>query len=206
MKHQEKMWDKIYQDEGDKWNKESLSLPNVLRNKSVLELGVGNGKTLKAILRQKPKEVIAIDFSKGAIELCKRKFDKIGCFKLIEGDVRDMPFEDDYFDYIICYYILNNLLEKDRKKAVVEIFRVLKKNGKVLFEDFAEGDFREKGEVIEKNTRFKKNGLMCHFFSEIELKKLFNECSSFKAKIKVSRPIKGKPHLIRRIFLAEIKK
>jgi 2-polyprenyl-3-methyl-5-hydroxy-6-metoxy-1,4-benzoquinol methylase len=47
-----------------------------LPHKEVLELGCGNGKTLSSILAQKPKKVVALDFSEKAIELAKKKLSK----------------------------------------------------------------------------------------------------------------------------------
>lgn len=46
-------------------------------------------------------------------------------------DVTDMQFADMKFDYIILNHVLEHV--KDEKKALLEINRCLKKNGKVLF-------------------------------------------------------------------------
>ena len=70
---QERIWDELYSSNLS-WKKETLELPNLLKNKNVLELGVGNGKTLASILRQKPSSIIAIDFSQKSIDLCKNQF------------------------------------------------------------------------------------------------------------------------------------
>jgi len=61
MKNQESIWDNLYK-RNLTWKKETI-LPNILQNKSVLELGVGTGKTLHSIIRQNPKSITAIDFS-----------------------------------------------------------------------------------------------------------------------------------------------
>ena len=68
---QEEIWDIEYKNDDNKWKKESTYLPEMLRDRNVLELGVGNGKTLLSILKQKPKSVTAIDFSQEAINICK---------------------------------------------------------------------------------------------------------------------------------------
>ena len=185
MKEQKRLWDLEYKNNENKWNRETRSIPAVLKGKKVLELGVGNGKTLRAILKLKPERVVAVDFSEEAIKICKDGFDGV---KFVNGDVKKLPFADSSFDIVVCYYILDNLLEKDRKKAVKEIYRVLNKEGKVLFEDFAVGDFRDMGRKIEKNTREKKNGLICHFFDVPELKKLFGGFSRVDVKKKEFSP------------------
>lgn len=184
------IWDKIY--EKHEWRKETRTLPKLLKGKKILELGVGNGKTLIAIHRQNPEEIYAIDFSNRAIEICKEKFahDDI---KFEKMDVLDLKFEDNSFDAIVCYYVLNNLSKSERIKAVSEIYRVLKPEGIVLFEDFAVGDFRFKkgGNLIGENTLIKANGLICHFFESNEIKALFKDFSKVKLEIKETKPLRG---------------
>ena len=181
MDPQKEIWNNIYKNESSKWNKENLALPKRLHSKKVLEIGVGNGKTLKAILRQGPKEVIAIDTSKEAIKLCKKNIKRKNVI-LNRSDIKNLKASDEYFDAVVCYYTLNNLIKKDRKRAISEIFRVLKKKGIMLFDDFSKGDLREKKQLkrVEKGTILKNNGLICHFFSKLELKALFNNFSGIK--------------------------
>ena len=62
-------------------------------------------------------------------------------------DITDMNFEDNFFDVIICNHVLEHV--KDGRKAMSELFRVLKpkgfailqvpisKNAKETFEDFS---------------------------------------------------------------------
>lgn len=205
MDNQEKVWDNEYSQNKNKWHKETTSLPTIKRSEKVLELGVGNGKTLKAILKHKPKEVTAIDFSKEAINIAKsnKSFKNV---KFIKSDVRELPFKDNYFEIVVCYYTLNNLIEKDRIKAVSEINRVLKPKGKIFFQDFAVGDFRQKGELIEKNTIQNKKEIICHFSTKQELNILFKEFSNIKITTKITSPITHKPKLKRKILSGIISK
>jgi ubiquinone/menaquinone biosynthesis C-methylase UbiE len=203
--NQSAIWDKEYSK--FEWRKETRTLPSrVLTGKKVLELGVGNGKTLISILRQKPKEVIAIDFSEKAIEICKDKF-QLDDVKFLKADVLNLPFEDNSFDAVVCYYVLNNLNENERKLAVKEIFRVLKDEGIVLFEDFSVGDFRFKkgSNTIAENTIIKANGLSCHFFSDKEIKELFSGFSKVKLDIRETKPLRGKDYT-RKLISAVIRK
>lgn len=201
---QVEVWNQEYS--RGEWRKETRTLPDMLKGKKVLELGVGNGKTLIAIFRQKPKEVYAVDFSEKALEICKDKFahDDI---KFEKADVRNLPFDNNSFDAVVCYYVLNNLLESERINAVKEILRVLKYEGVVLFEDFAVGDFRFKkgSNMIGENTLIKANGLICHFFDEGEVKKLFRDFPKVKVEVKESKPLRGKDYT-RKLISAIIKK
>jgi Methylase involved in ubiquinone/menaquinone biosynthesis len=45
-------------------------------------------------------------------------------------DITDIPFPDAHFDYILCFHVLGHIF--DEKKAIKELFRVLKPNGIAL--------------------------------------------------------------------------
>jgi ubiquinone/menaquinone biosynthesis C-methylase UbiE len=188
------------------WRKETRTLPKMLNGKKVLELGVGNGKTLISILRQKPEEVYAIDFSEKAIEICKDKF-QLDDVKFSVMDVTELDFDDESFDAVVCYYVLNNLNENERNLAVREMFRVLKNEGIVLFEDFSVGDFRFKkgSNTIADNTIMKVNGISCHFFTDKEIKELFNDFSKVKLEVRETKPLRGKDYT-RKLINAVIRK
>jgi ubiquinone/menaquinone biosynthesis C-methylase UbiE len=189
MEPQSEIWDKLYENKLT-WHYKT-EFDGDIKGKKVLELGVGTGKTIQSLIKQKPKEIVAIDNSKEAAKMMKKQFsDKV---KIVEMDVRNMSFENNSFDVIFCYYVLNNMLKKDREKAVKEMRRVLAKKGKVYFEDFAVEDFRqcaEKAREVEKNTIQKKNGLICHFFEEKEVKEMFNGFNT-KMKTKTFKPFRA---------------
>lgn len=201
MKSQQILWNKEYKQHKIRWRKETQTLPKILKNKIILELGIGNGKTLRSILKQNPREVTAIDFSQEAINQAKKEFSNTN---FIKSNIINLPFKNKQFNIVVCYYILNNLSEKERKIAVSEIRRILKPNGRVIFEDFAVGDFREKeGKIISSHTIKKKNGIICHFFTIKELKILFKSFSKISLKEKISKPIVHK-NLKRKIISGTI--
>jgi ubiquinone/menaquinone biosynthesis C-methylase UbiE len=175
MKKQQKIWDKLYLSRVE-WHFESKLSDNIkLEGKKVLELGVGTGKTLKSLIGKGAKEIVAIDNSKEAVKIVKNNI-KDKNVRVIEGDILDIPLNDNGFDVVVCYYVLNNMLEGDRKRAIGEIKRVLADKGIILFEDFAVGDIRQsrkEGKEVEKNTVKRKDGLICHFFDEKEIKEMF---------------------------------
>jgi ubiquinone/menaquinone biosynthesis C-methylase UbiE len=197
MNPQEAIWDDMYSKKLT-WKKETISLKNILTGKKVLELGAGNGKTLNAILRQKPKEITAIDISSQAIKRLKG----------INANVTKADFlkfkTNDKFEVIVCYYFLNNFNQNERKKVVKKIKGLLSPRGVILFEDFAIGDYRQKGLEIERNTIQKSNGLICHFFDKTEIEDLFRH---FKIEIveKTLFPIRKDKSIERKIINCVIK-
>ena len=57
-------------------------------------------------------------------------------------DITQIPLEDNFFDLIICYHILEHI-END-KKAMAELHRVLKQNGSCIIQTpFKTGDIYE---------------------------------------------------------------
>lgn len=194
MTSQQNLWDRLYKQNKNLWKKDS-NLPKIFKNKKVLELGCGNGKTLKSIISQKPSSVSAIDFSQEAVKQAQVSFPNA---IILKSDVTNLPFEENSFDLIVCHYILNNLKKEEQVLAVSEINRVLKSQGRVVFEDFAVGDFRQ-----EKSNN---KEIKCHFFSLEELKLLFKDFSNIKLKIIKSKPIHKKPNLERALISGIITK
>jgi len=167
-KLQRKLWNLLY-NSGFSWKMEARIL-NLCRNKVVLELGVGTGKTLAAIIRQRPKFVQAIDFSEKAVQLCRENFELPNVL-IEEADVLNIPCKDNLFDVIVCYFILNNLNKNERSRAEKEMFRVLKNKGIILFQDLADRDYRQKA-FRESSS---KNKIDCYFFSKKEIISLFGK-------------------------------
>ena len=207
MDSQQKIWDQLYQQQLH-WNRETLDLPLLLENKIVLELGVGSGKTLKSILRQKPKQITAIDFSDQSLQHCKKEFSHYPNLVFVKSQVSKLPFKPKTFDVIVCYYILNNLLLKERNKAVEEMIHVINQNGLIIFEDLAAGDFREKqgqassAKQPEIHTIIKPSGLVHHFFSPEEVEELFSKFKGQTIKQKTLTPIKNQKQFKRKIISA----
>ena len=195
MRDQETIWDKLYS-QSLSWKKETANLPELLRGKSVLEVGVGNGKTLKSILKQSPKSVLAIDISQEALNLASKsiKSEKV---KFQKSNIASLNFKNE-LDVIVCYYTLNNLLEKERKEALASFYNALKRKGIILFEDFAAGDFRQK--------KKRKDGLICHFFTKSDLESLFKKFSKIKISEKTFSPFRANHKLQRRIISAIVQK
>ena len=93
------------------------------------------------------------------------------CFEILEY-ARALRFKNDFFDAVVCFHVLGNMLAGDRKQAAVEAQRVLKNGGKLFFKEFGCGDFRfGKGTQVESASFKRRTGIVTHYFagrSEIE--------------------------------------
>lgn len=101
---------------------------------SVLDLGVGAGRTAWIFSQQTP-EYVGIDYAEEMIERCHIRLPKADHRSFAMGDARDLSrFADGHFDFVI---FSNNGLDyinhEDRKKALKEIHRVLGPKGWFFF-------------------------------------------------------------------------
>ena len=120
-----------YRDETRKFLVDSAQLEDK-RQPKVLDICCGTGSVILSFVEQF-SDILAIgyDFSPGMLHKAKEKdlSDKV---IFIMGDAASLSFADDYFDIVCCSHALYELKGQDRKKALFEMERVVKPNGKVL--------------------------------------------------------------------------
>lgn len=160
-------WDKEYRRRGILWRGKNFNLYDILRylNKDdfILDLGCGNGKTLKPIFDE-GYNIIGLDVSIYALKLIGDKVD------LVQGDILAPPFKDDGFDKILMIHILDHFLKSDREKIIDIAYNLLKSGGLIFIEVFDITDFRVgKGNIIEDFTYLRGNNIFTHYFDSIEL-------------------------------------
>lgn len=91
---------------------------------SVLEVGTGNGDGLKKLITA-GKKAKGLEYSQFLYEnLLREKFPN---GEVVNGDAAYLPFEDNSFDMICSFDVLEHLPEKKARHAVKEIYRVTKK-------------------------------------------------------------------------------
>lgn len=89
---------------------------NLLKNNTLLEAGCGNG--FFTYYFAKLCNVTGLDFSKQMLKLNPHH-------KLVQGDVENLPFDDNSFDAAFCSDLLHHL--ENPKKAIKEMKRVARK-------------------------------------------------------------------------------
>lgn len=135
MENQKEVWDSL----AEGWNNfrrkpfpyTVLKLSDKWKKGKILDLGCGNGRNLVPF-SEKGFDCYGVDFSEKMLEYAKGRFSKrklTAEFKF--GDLAKIPFEDNFFDYIICIASFHHLNKKDQIKSLNEIKRVLKEDGKL---------------------------------------------------------------------------
>lgn len=109
-----------------------LALGECLGGERVLEIGFGTGLAFPN-LHETYKEIHGLDLT-ADIESVKSVFEPMGIpLFLKNGDVLNMPYEDNYFDAVLLISILEHLKPNELKQAFTEVKRVLKSGGQMVY-------------------------------------------------------------------------
>mgnify|MGYP000685534847 CR=1 FL=1 len=98
----------------------------------VLDLCAGTLSLSEAYREHFNGEILALDFSVGMLKVGRKK--RLKNVYPICGDALRMPFRDESFDGVMMAFGLRNLSEME--KGLKEIYRVLKKGGKLVILEF----------------------------------------------------------------------
>ncbi|MDQ6634418.1 MAG: class I SAM-dependent methyltransferase [Gemmatimonadota bacterium] len=104
----------------------------------VLEVGCGRGIALPVLAeRLRPAELIGIDIDPMLVAIARQRMRASGFdVNLLEGDLRDLPFEDACFDLVFdfgtCYHVGGGIT--GASAALREIARVLRPGGRFVHE------------------------------------------------------------------------
>lgn len=125
-----------------------------------------------------------LDISKKLLKNAKKYSKKFDLdFKLFVTDMKELPFKDNSFDYIISVATLHHLLEsKERVLALKEIKRVLRKEAFLTVWNRGNPDLPNK-RIIEKEWKYKGEVLSrpYYLYRKEELKEELGE-AGFKIK------------------------
>lgn len=163
----------------------SFVFRNFPKNGKILDLGCGAGRNMK-FLAENGFDAYGCDYSSSGIEASKALLLE---YKL-KGDLQvasvgKLPYEDDFFDGLICYGVLCYNDKNTVEKAADEIYRVMKKGSKAYIVVRNLDDYRyETAKKIDKyqtiiqeedasRAAFKENGMFMYFFDKEEVKRVF---------------------------------
>lgn len=111
-----------------------IKLRSYLRNASVLDIGIGAGRTTKRLVNLCDKYT-GIDYSENFIEHCKEKFSSVQNASFHFGDARFMPqFVSNSFDFILFSFNGIDCVDMEGRKLIIaESKRLLKDKGMFCF-------------------------------------------------------------------------
>ncbi|MBS3066908.1 class I SAM-dependent methyltransferase [Candidatus Pacearchaeota archaeon] len=126
----------------------SLDLFNVKSGDKVLEIGFGTGYNLVELAKIAGDKgmVYGVDLTQEMINISKKRLDKNNLekrAKLTKGNAKKLPFKNNLFDKVYISNVLEILSEKDIKRVLNEIKRVLKPKGKICVIDVAKKGYEK---------------------------------------------------------------
>lgn len=118
----------------------SIKLLEIPPHAKVLDLCCGTGDLSKIVKKQSPTALVTgIDFSDRMISIAKTRVQEV---EFLQGDVTNLPYPDESFDFAIMGFGLRNILNAE--KAIEEVYRILKSGGYFLHLDFGKKNFASK--------------------------------------------------------------
>jgi len=121
------------------WKKYLINSMSLRRNMKVLDLACGTCDLAQLIIKQIEKEenLFMLDLNYKMLRIGKNKCVNKNITKsnIIQGDVQNLPFKNNYFDRICISFGFRNVVKKEL--ALNEINRCLKTGGKFFILEFA---------------------------------------------------------------------
>ncbi|MEK7471520.1 MAG: ubiquinone/menaquinone biosynthesis methyltransferase [Patescibacteria group bacterium] len=115
------------------WKKRLVKIIAPKENEIILDVGCGTADIPILISENFPKIVIyGVDINKEMLDAGRAKINSLPItnVELKEASVYNLPWPCDYFDAISIAFVLRNI--DDQKKALAEIYRVLKPGGRLV--------------------------------------------------------------------------
>lgn len=132
----------------------------------VLEIAPGPGFTIIELAKIGTYSITGMDLSFAFIKIGEQNAREAGVnVKFRQGNVSNMPFENEQFDFIVNRAAFKNFLNPIA--ALNEMYRVLKKDGKVLIEDF-------KPNASYKDIKDYVNNMKLNWFNKLINKIIFS--------------------------------
>ncbi len=106
-----------------------------------LEIGTGTGTTTLGVLEAvKSLDVVCVDISENMLAQARGKFAKAGFLE--RALIKNRPIQaelletkDEQYDVIFSTYTIHNLLDKQRRELLPQVYRVLKTGGIFVLSD-----------------------------------------------------------------------
>ena len=115
------------------WKKRLVKIIASKKNEKILDVGCGTADVPILIAKNFPKPIIyGVDINKEMLIAGQKKINSLSLneIKLKEASVYDLPWPDSYFDAVSIAFVLRNI--DNQKKALAEMYRVLKPNGRLV--------------------------------------------------------------------------
>lgn len=183
-----------------KWGKELLDVLSLNGTERLLDIGCGDGKITELISKKlKSGNVVGIDSSKDMIRFARQKYSGEN-FENLSFEIKDacnLGFNDE-FDVVYSNAALHWI--KDHNCVLNEIYKSLKKGGRILFQMGGKGNLEEMISIIKKTLKGDKWN---QYFNDFENPFYFYSDSEYSSFLNKTHFHIDKVELIPRIMTHE---
>ena len=177
-------WNMEFEDKESVWKNPALESYGIMNRwgsqgkKVFLDLGCGLGRH-SILFGRNGFLVSCFDISQDGID-ATRKWAESENLKLnyMTGDMLSLPYEDEYFDCILCWNVLSHSDTEGVKKAISEISRILRSGGEcyLTFGSKHTWGWQQDWPMVDANTKLRMEPgpeyKVPHFYAD---KKLLDE-------------------------------
>ncbi len=117
--------------------------------KKILDLGCGNGRYVKLFGQL---QTFCLDNSEELIKIVSTRYPHV---QTICSDVTEIPFSNNYFDYVISIAVIHHLSTETRRiQMIIELYRVLKPGGLSIVTAWANSTPTDKFTKINEDSDY----------------------------------------------------
>lgn len=120
------------------WRRRAVEVSKLSAGESFLDVACGTGDLSIEASKIKPAKIIAVDFAENMLDgfrAKKNKFKLDGKVEMVQANAERLPFSENTFDAAAAAFGVRNF--GDIKFGLGEIYRVLKKNGRIAVLEFS---------------------------------------------------------------------
>lgn len=169
------------------------SLP---KGKAALDLACGAGRHV-IYLAEQEFDVTGADVSVTGLKMTKERLQKRNLrANLVKCDLNHLPYAGGCFDILVCTRAIYHQRLKSIQETLLEIRRVMKRNGVLLIDFLSKNTYNYgKGVRIEEGTFMehegREEGIIHHYTDKQELEQLFLDFNDLRTSFQ-EREIDGK--------------
>lgn len=118
-------------------------IPDDLRPRRILDLGIGSGNLSEAVLARYPDATVTgVDVSGEMLGLARTRLpgDRV---RLVQGDFRELDFEDGSFDLVVSSISIHHVTDDEKRSLFRDLHRLLRPGGVVAYSDQFRGASEE---------------------------------------------------------------